>query len=78
MPQQEAAEALFRPLKISSRQVSLLNALDQYRNMRRAAIAMHTTQPTASLLLRQLEERLSVKLFERLPRGMDRRFTAKF
>lgn len=71
MPQQEAAEALFRPLKISSRQVSLLNALDQYRNMRRAAIAMHTTQPTASLLLRQLEERLSVKLFERLPRGME-------
>jgi len=38
--------------------------------MGRAAIAMHTTQPTASLLLQQLEERLNVKLFDRLPRGM--------
>ena len=32
---------------------------------------MHTTQPTASLLLQQLEARLNVKLFERLPRGME-------
>jgi DNA-binding transcriptional LysR family regulator len=60
-----------KPLRISSRQVLLLNALDQCRNMRRAAIAMNTTQPTASLLLQQLEQRLSVKLFERLPRGME-------
>lgn len=71
MTHDEAAEAPFRPLKISSRQVSLLNALDQFRNMRRAAIAMHTTQPTASLLLQKLEARLNVKLFERLPRGME-------
>lgn len=71
MSQEEEAEAPFRPLKISSRQVSLLNALDRYRNMRRAALAMHTTQPSASLLLQQLEARLNVKLFERLPRGME-------
>jgi DNA-binding transcriptional LysR family regulator len=31
---------------------------------------MHTTQPAASLLLQQLEERLGVRLFDRLPRGM--------
>jgi DNA-binding transcriptional LysR family regulator len=71
MSLEEETEVAFRPLKISSRQVSLLNALDQYRNMRRAAIAMHTTQPTASLLLQQLEARLNVKLFDRLPRGME-------
>lgn len=62
---------VLKALKISSRQVLLLNALDQCRNMRRAALAMHTTQPTASLLLQQLEARLNVKLFERLPRGME-------
>lgn len=61
----------YRPLKISSRQIVLLNALDGFRNMRRASLAMQTTQPAASLLLQQLEERLQVKLFERLPRGME-------
>ena len=57
-------------LKISSRQITLLNALGEFGNLRRAATAMHTTQPAASLLLQQLEERLGVRLFERLPRGM--------
>ena len=45
----------FSPLKISSRQIALLNALGEFRNLRRAAAAMHTTQPAASLLLQQLE-----------------------
>jgi DNA-binding transcriptional LysR family regulator len=57
-------------LKISSRQITLLNALGEFGSLRRAATAMHTTQPAASLLLQQLEERLGVRLFERLPRGM--------
>ena len=70
MPLGEESDVPIRPLRISSRQVLLLNALDQCRSMRRAAIAMNTTQPTASLLLQQLEERLHVKLFDRLPRGM--------
>lgn len=65
------AAKTFSPLKISSRQIALLNALGEYRNLRRAATAMHTTQPAASLLLQQLEERLGAKLFERLPRGME-------
>ncbi|SAK50202.1 LysR family transcriptional regulator [Caballeronia ptereochthonis] len=59
------------PLKISSRQIALINALDEFRNLRKAAAAMHTTQPAASLLLQQLEERLGVPLFTRLPRGME-------
>ena len=71
MSRGEESDVPIKPLRISSRQVLLLNALDQCRNMRRAAIVMNTTQPTASLLLQQLEERLKVKLFERLPRGME-------
>ncbi|BCQ26323.1 LysR family transcriptional regulator [Caballeronia sp. NK8] len=59
------------PLKISSRQIALINALAEYRNLRKAAAAMHTTQPAASLLLQQLEERIGVPLFTRLPRGME-------
>jgi DNA-binding transcriptional LysR family regulator len=60
----------FPTLKISSRQIALLNALGELGNLRKAAAAIHTTQPAASLLLQQLEERLGVQLFERLPRGM--------
>ena len=56
--------------KISSKHVALLNALDEFKSIGRAATAINTTQPAASLLLQQLEERLGVKLFERLPHGM--------
>ena len=61
---------IFPTLKISSRQIALLNALGELGNLRKAATAIHTTQPAASLLLQQLEERLGVQLFERMPRGM--------
>ena len=67
----ETAIKTFSPLKISSRQIALVNALAEHRNLRKAAVSMHTTQPAASLLLQQLEERLGVPLFERLPRGME-------
>lgn len=60
----------FATLKISSRQIALLNALGELGNLGKAATAIHTSQPAASLLLQQLEERLGVQLFERLPRGM--------
>ena len=65
-----AAPTAFRPLRISSRQVILLNALGLHGNLRRAAEAMHTTQPAATALLKQLEETLKVSLFERHSRGM--------
>ncbi|MDR3095669.1 MAG: LysR family transcriptional regulator [Paraburkholderia sp.] len=67
----ESAVKAFASLKISSRQIALVNALAEYRNLRKAAAAMHTSQPAASLLLQQLEGRLGVPLFERLPRGME-------
>ncbi len=62
---------LFRQLRIKSRQVMLLDALDEHRNLRRAAAAIHTTQPAATALLQQLEEGLGVLLFERHARGME-------
>ncbi len=46
----------FRRLRIKSQQIMLLNALDEHRNLRRAAAAIHTTQPAATALLQQLEE----------------------
>jgi len=70
MEPQEPSPTSFRPLRISSRQVLLLNALDEHRNLRRAAAAMHTTQPAATALLQQLEQGLGVSLFERHSRGM--------
>ena len=69
--QSEKSEGLRKLLKISIRQIVLLNALDEFRNMGRAAVSMHMTQPAVSHLLQQLEEKLGVKLFERLPRGME-------
>lgn len=67
----DKSDGLRKLLKISSRQIVLLNALDEFRNMGRSAVSMHMTQPAASHLLQQLEEKLDVKLFERTPRGME-------
>jgi DNA-binding transcriptional LysR family regulator len=65
------AEDKFRQLRIKSQQIMLLTALSEHRNLRRAAAEIHTTQPAASALLQQLEERLGVLLFVRHPRGME-------
>lgn len=61
---------LFRQLRFKGRQIMLLTALDEHRNLHRAAAAIHTTQPAATALLHQLEEGLGVELFERHARGM--------
>jgi DNA-binding transcriptional LysR family regulator len=53
------------------RQLMLLIALDQYRNIHRASEVLHLTQPAVSKQLKDLEELLGVVLFERLPRGME-------
>lgn len=63
--------ALFGRLRIKSRQIMLLDALDEHRNLRRAAAAIHTTQPAATALLQQLEQGLGVALFTRHARGME-------
>jgi len=56
--------------RLKTRQLLLLIALDQQRNIHRAAESLSMTQPAASKQLRDLEDMLDVRLFERLPRGM--------
>lgn len=65
----QAAE-LFIKTRLRMRQLLLLVALDEHRSIHRAAEAVHVTQPSASRQILDLEETLGVKLFERLPRGM--------
>ena len=61
----------FLKARLKTRQLLLLIALDEHRNIHRAAEALHMTQPAASKQIKDLEEMLDVKLFERLPRGME-------
>jgi DNA-binding transcriptional LysR family regulator len=61
----------FLRARLKTRQLLLLIALDDYRNIHRASEMLHMTQPAASKQLKDLEDMLDVKLFERLPRGME-------
>jgi DNA-binding transcriptional LysR family regulator len=61
----------FLKARLKTRQLLLLIALDDFRNIHRAAEELHMTQPAASKQIKDLEEMLGVKLFERLPRGME-------
>jgi DNA-binding transcriptional LysR family regulator len=56
--------------RLKTRQLLLLVALDEEGNIHRAAEVLNMTQPAASKLLKDLEDVLSVQLFDRLPRGM--------
>lgn len=56
------------PLK--TRQLALLVHLDEEGTLARAAAVAGLTQPAASKMLRQVENTLDVKLFERNARGM--------
>lgn len=61
----------FLRARLKTRQLLLLIALDEQRNIHRASQALCMTQPAASKQLKDLEDMLEVKLFERLPRGME-------
>lgn len=61
----------FLRARLKTRQLLLLIALDEQRNIHRAAEELHMTQPAASKQLKDLEDMLDVQLFERLPRGME-------
>ncbi|HEX9185387.1 MAG TPA: LysR substrate-binding domain-containing protein [Burkholderiales bacterium] len=56
--------------RLKMRQVLLLVALDEQRNMHRAAAGLRMTQPAATRLLGGLERMLGLRLFERGPRGL--------
>ncbi|NRR30761.1 LysR family transcriptional regulator [Oxalobacteraceae bacterium] len=61
----------FLRARLKTRQLLLLIALDEQRNIHRAAEELYMTQPAASKQLKDLEDMLEVQLFERLPRGME-------
>jgi DNA-binding transcriptional LysR family regulator len=56
--------------KLKTRQMFLLLALDEARNLHQAAKETHMSQPAASKMLKDIEELFGVSFFERLPRGV--------
>lgn len=60
----------FLKTRLKTRQLLLLIAIDDERNIHKASVSLNMTQPAASKLLKDLEEVLGVELFERHPRGM--------
>ncbi len=60
----------FLRARLKTRQLLLLVAIDDERNIHRAADLLHMTQPAASKQLKDLEDMLGVSLFDRHPRGM--------
>jgi DNA-binding transcriptional LysR family regulator len=56
--------------RLKIRQLALLACLDEERCVIRAAAAVGMTQPAASKLLREIEDALQVRLFERHARGI--------
>jgi LysR family carnitine catabolism transcriptional activator len=58
-------------MNVSTRQLRAFMALAAERNFTRAAAASHLSQPAFSALIRQLEESLGVRLFERSTRHVE-------
>src|SRR5471032_3357101 len=56
--------------RLKTRQLLLLVAMEEEGNIHGAAEVLNMTQPAASKLLKDLEDMLEVKLFDRLPRGV--------
>ncbi len=56
--------------RLKTRQMALLLALDQTRNLHQAAHQTAMSQPAASKMLRDIETLFGVPLFDRLPRGI--------
>src|SRR2546423_11957533 len=58
-------------MNVSTRQLRAFLALVETRNFTRAAAATHLSQPAYSALIRQLEDALGVRLFDRSTRHVD-------
>ena len=56
--------------KLKTRQMFLLMALDEARNLHQAAKEPNMSQPAASKMLKDIEELFGVPFFDRLPRGV--------
>lgn len=55
---------------VTLRQIEIFVRLSEIGNMGDAAVTLGLTQPALSQQLRSLEKRLDLRLFERVPRGM--------
>jgi len=60
----------FSRARLKLRHLQLLAALDETRNLNRAAQALGITQPAASKLLAEIERMVGLPVFERRPRGL--------
>ncbi|MCE8016070.1 LysR family transcriptional regulator [Halomonas sp. MCCC 1A17488] len=61
----------FLQARLKLRHLQLFLALDEQRNLHRAAAQLGISQPAASKLLGDVESQLGVKLFDRHPRGLE-------
>ncbi|WP_240349107.1 LysR substrate-binding domain-containing protein [Halomonas binhaiensis] len=71
MPPHHLAPDWFINVRLKLRHLELFTALDDHRNLHRAAASLAISQPAASKLLGDIEDRLGLKLFERHPRGLE-------
>ncbi|MDJ0391658.1 LysR family transcriptional regulator [Roseomonas sp. E05] len=69
-PSQRLAPNWFARSRLKLRHLQLLAALDETRNLHRAAQGLGITQPAASKLLAEVEQMVGASLFERRPRGL--------
>tara|TARA_R110002020_G_scaffold49956_1_gene141793 strand:- start:1564 stop:2505 length:942 start_codon:yes stop_codon:yes gene_type:complete len=60
----------FLDVRLKLRHFQLFLALDEQRNLHRAANQLNISQPAASKLLSDLEANLGIRLFDRHPRGL--------
>lgn len=60
----------FLDARLKLRHFQLFLALDEQRNLHRAAEQLNMSQPAASKLLSDLEANLGIRLFDRHPRGL--------
>jgi DNA-binding transcriptional LysR family regulator len=56
--------------RLRFRHLALLAALDEHRNLHRAAAAVHLAQPSATKVVHDLEQIFGFTLFDRVPTGM--------
>lgn len=61
----------FQKARLKLRHLQLFAALDEHRNLHRAAESLNMSQPAASKLLGDLEETLGIELFDRHGRGVE-------
>jgi DNA-binding transcriptional LysR family regulator len=71
MPQQTLPPNWFLRARLKLRHLQLFLALDEHRNLHRAAANLNLSQPAASKLLGDFEDALGFPLFERHARGLE-------